>query len=101
MVRWLNYKNKTDVQLDEEGEVDECPMSEHLQHNLRLFHNTLTGRLALNPDEVQRRQLVDPAEQQAALEDVGWLDRLAAILVRLPDAPTLTREKEEASGTGE
>lgn len=83
MLRLLNFKNKDEAPLDEEGEVEECPMSEHLQEVLLNFHEIMIKNVGCKSEEAK------VAEQ--VRDEATWLDKLASMLVPMPPAaPTLS-----------
>ena len=80
MVKILNFKSKDNAILDEEGEVEECPMMESLQNVLRDFHDLMIKKVGCKPPQEEG----DPAsEMLVAMEmDASWVDKLATFVVR-------------------
>uniref|UniRef100_A0A915IF17 Ryanodine receptor junctional solenoid domain-containing protein n=1 Tax=Romanomermis culicivorax TaxID=13658 RepID=A0A915IF17_ROMCU len=93
MLRWLGYYDKDNAVMDEEGEIEECPMSEHLQNNLRLFHETLVKKLSNKPAENQE------SAGFTFVDDENWVDKLATILVRVPQMPLNSNKEKQITGT--
>uniref|UniRef100_A0AC34QR18 Ryanodine receptor n=1 Tax=Panagrolaimus sp. JU765 TaxID=591449 RepID=A0AC34QR18_9BILA len=84
MFRLLNCKTKEDtsnMMLDEEVEVDQCPMSEVLQEQLRDFCTTLVAKIGCKQEEEETStDIIDQDEE-------SWVDKLAHLVVSLPPAP--------------
>lgn len=79
MLRLLNFKNKDEAVLDEEGEVEECPMSEHLQEVLQNYHEVVVKKVGCKSEEEQVAEV--------ARDDAIWLDKIASMLVPMPPVP--------------
>lgn len=79
MLRLLNFKNKDEAVLDEEGEVEECPMSDHLQEVLLNYHEMMVKKVGCKS--------VEEMVAEIQRDDATWLDKLASMLVPMPPAP--------------
>uniref|UniRef100_A0A8R1HP75 Ryanodine receptor n=2 Tax=Caenorhabditis japonica TaxID=281687 RepID=A0A8R1HP75_CAEJA len=79
--------------MEEDADVDQCPMAETLQQQLRDFCNLLVGKIG-NAKE-------DASEEQLALiesEEASWVDSFARLVVKVP--PPLEQEDGEMQRKG-
>ncbi len=91
----LNFKNQDDAVLDEEGEVEQCPMKESLQYQLRDFHKQMIKKVGCQPPEDAEDSL------ELMMEDDGsWVDKLAGFVVHVPPAPPVPDESASRRGLG-
>lgn len=72
MLRLLSFKSKDDGVLDEEGELEVCPMSELLQNALRNFHEAMVKKIRTVSEEEQASGEVDrcPPSQTSVSEEI-------------------------------
>lgn len=91
MLRLLNFKKAEDQPLDEEGEVEECPMDKPLQEQLLTFHDLMIKRMRCKAEEAESTQMV--------LEEFGWVDKLAQFIVPMPPPLPVVLEKAK-NGAG-
>uniref|UniRef100_A0A915DIR8 B30.2/SPRY domain-containing protein n=1 Tax=Ditylenchus dipsaci TaxID=166011 RepID=A0A915DIR8_9BILA len=94
MFRLLSCKikeDKTSMLLDDDVEIDQCPMSESLQDHLRDFCTTLVEKLGCrkgvedssNPLETKKVTINELDEERS------WVDSLAHLVVSVPPPPVI------------
>lgn len=97
MFRLLNCKIKEDetaIVLDDEIEDDHCPMSEHLQEQLRDFCDMLVDKLSIVKKTNNEIELENSNDEQNS-----WVDNLAQFVISVPPAQKADNFSDKKKGT--